>query len=84
MNIEPLPGRLIVRQEKRPDKIGSIHYVDRETRPDETGIVTHVAPEETRLKVGDRILYPSYRGYNVELNGEKLLGLLREDVWASL
>lgn len=88
MSVKPLSGRLIVRPDKAPDRIGRIHIpqtakLDKDA-PGETGTVLHVAEDETTVKPGMKVLYPAYRGYFVTIDGEEVLGLKREDLWAVL
>lgn len=86
MSLRPLSGRLVIRPDAKPTRAGALHLPDSYTPPGagETGTVVSVAEDEPTLKPGDRVLYPAHRGFELEYEDQKFLGMLRQDLWAVL
>jgi co-chaperonin GroES (HSP10) len=83
MNIHPLPGRLVVRLEKPPEKIGRLFVPFQAQRePWEVAQVLAVHTDEARIKVGDRVLIP--HGTGMATIDHDVIGLRRADVAAIL
>ena len=74
MNLKPLGDRVIVKQDEAEETTagGLILAHDAKEKP-QTGVV---------LKEGDRVLYGKYGGTEVKVNGEEVMILRSEDIYA--
>ncbi len=94
MNIRPLYDRIIVKRIEQQRKTASgIVIPDSAAEKPEQGEVLAVGkgkrnPDGTvgalELKVGDQVLFGKYAGQTVKVNGEELLVMREEDVFAVL
>ncbi|GIW73929.1 MAG: 10 kDa chaperonin 5 [Phycisphaerales bacterium] len=93
LNVRPLHDKIIVRRDEPETQTASGIYLP-ETSKDrpKTGVVEAVGDgalntetgqrEPLEVKVGDRVIFSSYAGTEVKLDGEELLILTESDVLA--
>jgi len=87
MNLEPLSDRVIIKPiEEVEEKIGSIVVPDTAKEKPNKGIVVAIGPGRTAkdgkklsmaVKVDDKVLYESFSGNEVDIEGEEYL-IMRE------
>lgn len=84
INIRPIGERLVVKQTVSETKTNSGIYIpDSAKEKQNSGEVVAVGKiEDNEIKVGDRVLYSKFAGTEVELDGEKLIILEKNDVLA--
>lgn len=84
INIKPIGERLVVKQTVSETKTNSGIYIpDSAKEKQNSGEVVAVGKiEDNEIKVGDRVLYSKFAGTEVELDGEKLIILEKNDVLA--
>ena len=92
MNLKPLGDRVIVKQDEAEDTTagGLILARDAKEKP-QTGVVLKVGEGKldkdgnlvpVPVKEGDRVLYGKYGGTEVKVNGEEVMILRSEDIYA--
>lgn len=92
MNLKPLGDRIIVRQDEAEETTagGLILAHDAKEKP-QTGVVLKVGEGKldkdgnlvpVPVKEGDRVLYGKYGGTEVKVNGEEVMILRSEDIYA--
>ena len=92
MNLRPLHDRVIVKRLENETKTASgIVIPDAATEKPDQGEVLAVGPGKRNdkgeqmalnVKVGDRVLFGKYSGQSVKVNGEELLVMKEEDLFA--
>ena len=92
MKLRPLADRVIVKRMENETKTASGIYIpDNAAEKSDQGEVLAVGPgrisEEGKLvpltvKVGDRVLFGRYGGQPVQVDGEELLVMKEEDLFA--
>lgn len=89
--LKPLNDRLVVKADKPAEQIGSIVVPDQAQPRATRGTVLEVGPgkpgkdgarEPMDVKVGDAVLFGLYSGTEIELDGEKILLMRYEEVFA--
>ena len=94
MNLKPLGDRVIVKQDEAEETTagGLILAHDAKEKP-QTGVVLKVGEGKldkdgnlvpVPVKEGDRVLYGKYGGTEVKVNGEEVMILRSEDIYAAL
>ena len=92
-NVKPNAGRVLVRMDVAPNKVGSL-YVP-ETAKDNRGTTgeivatydSYVDDDSTYspiFSVGDRVIFGKYVGTSISVGGEELLILKESEILASL
>ena len=92
MNIRPLHDRVVVRrmEEERKTASGIIIPDNAAEKPDQ-GEVLAVGPGKTNdkgeikalsVKVGDKVLFGKYSGQTVKVDGEELMVMKEDDLFA--
>lgn len=92
MNLKPLGDRVIVKQDEAEETTagGLILAPDAKEKP-QTGVVLKVGEGKldkdgnlvpVPVKEGDRVLYGKYGGTEVKVNGEEVMILRSEDIYA--
>ena len=92
MNLRPLHDRVIVKRLKNETKTASgIVIPDAATEKPDQGEVLAVGPGKRNdkgeqialnVKVGDRVLFGKYSGQSVKVDGEELLVMKEDDLFA--
>ncbi|MEZ7829581.1 MAG: co-chaperone GroES [Brachymonas denitrificans] len=92
MNLRPLHDRVIVKRLENETKTASgIVIPDAATEKPDQGEVLAVGPGKRNdkgeqmalnVKVGDRVLFGKYSGQSVKVNGEELLVMKEDDLFA--
>ena len=92
MNLRPLHDRVIVKRLENETKTASgIVIPDAATEKPDQGEVLAVGPGKRNdkgeqmalnVKVGDRVLFGKYSGQTVKVNGEELLVMKEDDLFA--
>ncbi len=92
MSIEPLADRIVVRRLEPEEKTaGGIVLPETAKEKPKEGKIIAVGPgkildsgeiSKMQLKKGDRVIFASYAGTEVEVDGEELLIMSEEDVLA--
>ena len=92
MNLRPLNDRVIVKRLENETKTASGIYIpDNAAEKPDQGEVVAVGPGKQdedgdriamSVKVGDRVLFGKYSGQTVKLNGEELLVMKEDDLFA--
>ena len=92
MNLRPLHDRVIVKRLENETKTASgIVLPDNAAEKPDQGEVLAVAPGKKNdqgvvsalnVKVGDRVLFGKYSGQTVKMNGEELLVMKEDDLFA--
>ena len=91
VSLSPLEDRVVVRAvEEREPMRGGLHIPDTAKEKPQQGEIIAVGPGRFRkdkrvpidIKVGDRVLYGTYSGTEVTIDGEQLLILRESDVLA--
>lgn len=92
--LEPLSDKILVRQTEAADRtLGGIYIPDKAKEKPKEAIVISVGPGRRlengelipiHINPGDRVLFSSYAGQPVEVNGEELLLMGQDDVLARI
>jgi chaperonin GroES len=91
MNIRPLHDRILVRRIAEEETIGVIVIPDNAKEKQNRGEVVAVGSgrilengdkRPLDVKAGDRVLFGKYNGSEVEVNGEKLMILREDEIYA--
>lgn len=92
MNLKPLGDRVIIKQDEAEEKTASGLYLASEAKEKpQTGEVLAVGEGKldkdgnlvpVPVKEGDRVLYGKYGGTEVKVNGEEVMILRSEDIYA--
>ena len=92
MNLRPLHDRVIVKRLENETKTASgIVLPDNAAEKPDQGEVLAVGPGKKNdqgvvspltVKVGDRVLFGKYSGQTVKMNGEELLVMKEDDLFA--
>ena len=92
MNLRPLNDRVIVKRLENETKTASgIVIPDNAAEKPDQGEVLAVGPGkhdedgdriEMSVKVGDRVLFGKYRGQTVKIDGDELLVMKEDDLFA--
>ncbi|MCE1251400.1 co-chaperone GroES [Acidovorax sp. HDW3] len=92
MNLRPLADRVIVKRLENETKTASgIVIPDNAAEKPDQGEVLAVGPGKRNdkgelsaltVKVGDRVLFGKYSGQTVKMNGEELLVMKEDDLFA--
>ena len=92
MKLRPLGDRVIVKRIESETKTASGLYIpDSAAEKPDQGEVIAVGPGKTNdkgetkglsVKVGDRVLFGKYSGQTVKVDGEELLVMKEEDLFA--
>jgi len=83
INIKPIGERLVIKPTESETKTNSGIYIpDSAKEKQNSGEVVAIGKNEEEIKVGDRVLYSKYAGTEVELDGEKVIILEKNDVLA--
>jgi len=84
INIKPIGERLVVKSTETETKTTSGIYIpDSAKEKQNSGKVIAVGKiEDDEIKVGDKILYSKFAGTEIELDGEKVIILEKNDVLA--
>lgn len=70
LKVQPLPGRLLIEEDRPAKMIGRIHVPDQFQRKPSVGHVIAIGDgTNTPLKVGDRIVYNLYSGTAIFVKG---------------
>jgi chaperonin GroES len=87
--IKPLGNRVLIQRSKAHAEKGGILLPDSVQEKPKEGIVLAVGPGKTDekgtltpldLKIGDRVLFSSYSGTEVKLEGEEFLVMSEDDI----
>lgn len=73
-----LKDRIAVLPIEDPEKIGHIIIPDGAKRRPDQGVVKYRGADVKELRVGDHVLFSSYTGEKVSLDGEGVLIIMRE------
>ena len=94
MKIRPLHDRVIVKRvEEEKKSAGGIVIPDTAAEKPSQGEVVHAGPGKTDdngklipmgVKVGDRVLFGKYSGQTVKVDGDELLVMKEDDLFAVL
>lgn len=86
ISIEPMGNRVLVRiVDQEMTTASGIVLPDTAKEKPEEGIVEAVSEEdETRLHIGDKVLFDKYSGTEIKRNGQTYLILSQDDVLARL
>ena len=92
MNLRPLNDRVIVKRLENETKTASGIYIpDNAAEKPDQGEVVAVGPGKRNdkgeqialnVKVGDRVLFGKYSGQTVKIDGDELLVMKEEDLFA--
>ena len=92
MNLRPLHDRVIVKRLENQTKTASgIVIPDNATEKPDQGEVLAIGPgrindkgevKPLNVKVGDRVLFGKYSGQSVKVDGEELLVMKEDDIFA--
>ena len=92
MNLRPLNDRVIVKRLENETKTASDIYIpDNAAEKPDQGEVVAVGPGKQdddgdriamSVKVGDRVLFGKYSGQTVKIDGDELLVMKEEDLFA--
>jgi len=92
MNLRPLADRVIVKRIESETKTASGIYIpDNAAEKPDQGEVLAVGPGKRNdkgdiapmnVKVGDRVLFGKYSGQTVKVNGDELLVMKEDDLFA--
>lgn len=91
MNLNPLYDKVVVKREEKQEKKGNLYMPDNAQKKPIKGTVVAVGPgmllqdgslADMPLKVGDKVIFSSYGGAEIEINDEELLVLSANEVLA--
>lgn len=92
MNLQPLGDRVIVKQDEAESTTASGLFLATEAKEKpQTGVVVAVGPGKLDkegnhlpmpVKVGDRVIYGKYGGTDITVDGEDVLILRADDMYA--
>lgn len=93
MNLKPLGDRIVVKQDEAQETTAGGLYIAAESKEKpQTGVVLAVGQGKVNsegkhlpmpVEVGDRVLYGKYGGTEVDVDGEKVLILRADDIYAA-
>lgn len=70
LRVTPLPGRLLIEEERPAVKIGRIHVPEQFQRKPSVGTCVAIGEgTATQVKIGDRIVYNMYSGTAIFVKG---------------
>lgn len=92
MNLKPVGDRIVVKQDEAQETTAGGLYIaaDSKEKP-QTGVVLAVGEGKINndgnhlsmpVKEGDRVLYGKYGGTEVDVDGEKVMILRADDIYA--
>lgn len=92
MNLKPVGDRIVVKQDEAQETTAAGLYIaaDSKEKP-QTGVVLAVGEGKINnegnhlpmpVKEGDRVLYGKYGGTEVDVDGEKVMILRADDIYA--
>lgn len=94
MNLKPLGDRIIVKQDEAQETTAGGLYIAAESKEKpQSGVVLAVGEGKVNnegehlpmpVKAGDHVLYGKYGGTEVDVEGEKVLTLRADDIYAVL
>lgn len=79
---EPQTDRLLVRRTPEPEEVNGILLARNEKEKPYEGTIVGAGPDAAPLKSGLTVLFGRYCGTNVEVDGETLLFLRKDDILA--
>lgn len=81
MSFEPLGARVVLRvaEAKTETETGLVLAPDAVEVPQDATVLA-IGPDCTRVRVGDRVLYPKYSGTEVTIDGEPVLLLAESEL----
>lgn len=72
IGLTALPGRILVREDKPLEQIGRILIPEKHQARPTMGTVVGVGEgTQTKVQVGDKIVYPRWSGTGIQLKGHK-------------
>lgn len=93
MNLKPLGDRIVVKQDEAQETTaGGLYLANESKEKPQTGVVLAVGEGKLNdkgehlpmpVKVGDRVLYGKYGGTEVDVEGEKVMILRADDIYAA-
>lgn len=93
MKLHPLHDKVVVRRDEAEAYKGKIFIPEQAQEKPRTGVVLAVGPgrrnpsgEVTTMDVrkGDHVMFQSYAGHDVEIDGERMLIMTEDDVMGVL
>ncbi len=78
--MQPINNRVIVKPKKEEKTAGGIYLPETDEKSTEGTIIAIPQMDKCPVAVGDIILYESFAGTEITVNGEKLLILKVEDI----
>lgn len=93
MNLKPLGDRIVVKQDEAKEvSEGGLYLTNDAKEKPQTGVVLAVGEGKVNnegkhlpmpVEVGDRVLYGKYGGTEVDVDGEKVIILRADDIYAA-
>ena len=77
MNLKPLGDRVIVKADEAEETTASGLFIASEAKPDKDGNLVPVP-----VKVGDKVVYGKFGGQEIKVDGEDVLILRADDLYA--
>ncbi len=86
MNMQPINNRVIIKPKKAEEKTkGGIYIPETAQEKSQEGTVVAVPQmDKCPLAVGDVVIYESFAGTEITMNGETLVVLKLEDIFAKI
>jgi len=88
MEIKPLHDRVLLKIEDKKEErtAGGLYIPEQAKEKAFEGMVIAVGDDEEKIKVkpGDRVVYESYSGTDIEIDGEKHLLIAGEKILATI
>jgi chaperonin GroES len=78
--MQPVNNRVIVKPKKEEKTAGGIYLPETDEKSTEGTVIAVPETDKCPVKAGDKVLYESYAGTEITVNGEKLLILKIEDI----
>ena len=92
MNLKPVGDRIVVKQDEAQETTAGGLYIAAESKEKpQSGVVLAVGEGKVNnegnhlpmpVKEGDRVLYGKYGGTEVDVDGEKVMSLRADDIYA--
>jgi chaperonin GroES len=85
-SVIPLSGQILIEQKKTGEQTEGGLYLPESQRnkPMPEGVVVACAKECEKVKVGDKVMFPDYVGFHVNIGDRPYLAMHEDDVFAAL
>lgn len=73
-NFHPTGDKILIRTEKTPEQVGEIVVPENQRKENIVGTAVAVGPDNLDVRIGDRVLYCPFNGYQIDEQHRLILG----------